>query len=137
MNRANHLARAEHCKAASERLEDGFKDWAAVALFYSALHYVHSCLADEPGLVKDERHPRKHSRPAGQDLRGTNQLVRDIYPEINVQYRSLEELSHRTRYDLGVLGPMAWPMAQRQWTEVKYFCEGKNQGRHPLPARDV
>jgi len=123
-----HLKRAEHHKSASDYLLGSFDDWAAVALFYSALHYVHSSLADEPELCKDERNPRKHSgvEPGS---RGTNQLVNALYPEISVQYRSLREASHRTRYDISQLGPTAIPMLTRQWEDVKRFCEQLNQGR--------
>lgn len=44
------------------------------------MHYVHSSLADEPALNKDERNPRKR---AGVDSgsHGTNQLVQALYPE--------------------------------------------------------
>jgi hypothetical protein len=123
-----HLKRAEHHKKASEFLLNNFDDWAIVALFYSAMHYVHSSLADEPNLPKDERNPRKHS---GVDVgsRGTNQLVRALYPEINTQYRSLYEASRRTRYDIAQLGPIGVQLLHKQWEEVKNFCEGLNQGR--------
>lgn len=132
-----HLERAKHNKKASDFLVDNYDDWALIALFYSALHYVHSSLADERTLPKDERHPRKHSAPAGDDYRGVNQLVRDVFPEINLEYRSLFELSYRTRYDVHRLGPMAVPLAQKQWQQVRDFCVGRNQGRPALPSRDV
>ena len=97
---------------------------------------MHSSLADEPALAKDERHPRKHTSPGGEDGRGLNQLVRDVYPEIHTRYRSLFELGHRTRYDVQQLGPLTIPMARKQWSEIKAFCEGKNQGRPALKARE-
>jgi hypothetical protein len=105
-----------------------FDDWAVVALFYSAMHYVHSSLADEPNLNKDERNPRKHSG-VDQGSRGTNQLVRALYPEIHTQYRGLYEASWRTRYDIAQLGSAAVPTLTKQWEDVKRFCEGLNQGR--------
>lgn len=134
--RAWHLERAKHNKKASEFLEaDGkFLDWAAISLFYSALHYVHSSLADEPDLPKDERHPRKHSDPTV-GSRGVNQLVAQIYPQISVQYRSLFEMSHRTRYDMHQLGPTTLPMLLKQWKDIKRFCEGLNQGRPTIPTQ--
>lgn len=46
-----------------------------------------------------------------------------------MQYRSLGEASHRTRYDISKLGPAAMPMLTRQWEDVKRFCEQLNQGR--------
>jgi len=129
-----HLKRAEHHKDASDHMLGPFNDWAVVALFYSAMHYVHSSLADEPDLTKDERNPRKHS---GVEVgnRGTNQLVRAMYPEIHVQYRSLYEASWRTRYDIAQLGSTAIPLLTTQWREVKQFCEGLNQGRPWIPSQ--
>ena len=123
-----HLKRAEHHKKASDFLLNHFDDWAVVALFYSAMHYVHSSLADEPQLGKDERNPRKHSgvEPGS---RGTNQLVKALYPEISTSYRSLYEASRRTRYDIAQLGPTAIPLLTTQWQDVKNYCEGLNQGR--------
>ena len=129
-----HLERAKHHKKASDYLLQDFPDWAMVALFYSALHYVHSSLADEPSLPKDERNPRKHSSPEI-GTRGTNQLVAAMYPSITIAYRSLMELSHRTRYDMAALGPTAVPMAQLQWKSVKQFCEGLNQTRQALSSQ--
>jgi len=132
-----HAARATHHKRVADHLEPTFPDWAAVALFYSAMHLVHSSLADEPGVSKDERHPRKHSAKAGEEHggRGTNQMVRDLYPEIHEQYRSLCEMSHRTRYDMDQLGPQAYPLLVRQWKDVRAFCEGRNQGRPTIPTQ--
>jgi hypothetical protein len=128
-----HIERAKHHKKASEYLETDFPDWCAVALYYSALQYIESALSGEPGLPKDERHPRKHT---GNELgtRGRNQLVAALYPNISRQYRSLEEMSRRTRYDLFKLGPMTMPMLMREWKEVKAFCEGLNQGRQDIPT---
>jgi hypothetical protein len=136
-HRTWHVKRAERNKQASEAFTKDFEEWAAIALFYSALHYVQSSLADEPDLPRDERHPRKHTNAGGEDFRGTNQLVRDLYPEIHVQYRSLFELSHRTRYDVAELAPNALKFAEMQWSDVRTFCVGKNAGRPPLRARDV
>lgn len=126
-----HVARSEYNKKVADYLEDEYPDWAAVALFYSALHIVHSALADEPSLAKDERHPRKHTAPPGAANagRGVNQLVRDLYPGIHTQYMSLFEMSRRTRYDLNQLGQHAYPLLVRQWADVVQFCKGLNQGR--------
>lgn len=132
--RAWHLERAKHNKKASDFLASQFVDWAVISLFYSALHYVQSSLADESSLGKDERHPRKHS---GNEIgcRGTNQLVAAMYPQINTQYRSLMEMSHRTRYDVHTLGPTALPMLIKQWKDIKTFCEGLNQTRGTIPTQ--
>ena len=132
-----HAARAKHHKEVADFLKDKYPDWAAVALFYSALSYVHSSLADEPSLAKDERHPRKHTAPPGSANagRGVNQLVRDLYPAIHTQYMSLFEMSRRTRYDFEKLGSMAYPMLVLQWKSVADFCTGLNQGRPTIPTQ--
>ena len=49
-----HLARAAHHKTVADFLALEQEDWAAVALAYSALHYIHSSLADELTVPKDE-----------------------------------------------------------------------------------
>ena len=137
-SRVWHLARAEHNKNAADFIhaDGGYDDWACTALFYSALHYVHSSLADEPTLPKDERHPRKHTAPPGKGHggRGANQLVAALYGPINISYKSLYELSRRTRYDVQALGPTLFPLAELQWRDVKVFCEGRNQGRPAIPT---
>lgn len=133
-----HVARAKHHKDVADFLEPSYADWAAVALFYSAMQYVHSSLVDEPGLPKDERHPRKHTAPPGAGLhggRGVNQLVGALYGGIHVQYISLFEMSHRTRYDFQQLGPTAYPLLVVQWRDVKQFCLGMNQGRPKIPTQ--
>jgi hypothetical protein len=130
-----HLARAERNKQASEAFQADFPEWAVTALFYSALHYVHSSLADEPGLPKDERHPRKHTALASEAGRGTNQLVRDRFPEINVAYRSLVEFGHKSRYDVLNLDDRTIPLLTLQWKQIKDYCEGLNQGRHTISTQ--
>lgn len=135
--RAWHVARAKYHKEVADFLKDKHPDWAAVALFYSALSYVHSSLADEPGLPKDERHPRKHTAPPGaaNGGRGASQLVRDLYPAIHVQYRSLFEMSRRTRYDFEQMKDHAYPMLLLQWKDVVTFCQGLNQGRPTISTQ--
>jgi hypothetical protein len=126
-----HASRAKHHKDVADFLATVHPDWAAVALFYSAHSHVHSSLADEPSLPKDERHPRKHTSPAGPQFggRGTNQLVRDLYPKIHVQYMSLFEMSHRTRYDIKQLGSGAYPLLVLQWDDIAKFCTALNATR--------
>jgi len=133
-----HVSRAKHHFEVAEHLSQKYLDWAAVALFYSALHYVHSSLADEPTLLKDERHPRKHTAPAGQANagRGVNQLVRDLYGGIQVSYISLFELSRRTRYDVHQLGGLTvWPLLKRQHHDVETFCVNLNNTRPPMSTQ--
>lgn len=129
-----HIKRAEHHKNASDHMLGDFDDWAVVALFYSAMHYVHSSLADEVDLCKEERNPKKHSGVVV-NSRGTNQLVLAKYPQINLQYRSLYEGSRRTRYDIAQLGSMALPMFTQQWDEIRRYCEGLNQSRPWIPSQ--
>lgn len=132
-----HIARAKrHLEVAEFLAASGHHDWAAVALFYSGHQWVHSSLADEPDLVRDERHPRKHTMPPGEGSggRGTNQLVAALYPAISVQYRSLFDLSWRTRYDWdnlarGMDEPTLWKLLRHQFDEVRVHCEDLNKSR--------
>lgn len=131
-----HVERAKRNEKASVAFESEYPEWAVTALFYSALHYVHSSLADEPALAKDERHPRKHSSPE-LGTRGVNQLVAAVYPTISVEYRSLMEMAHRTRYDVYTLGQATIPMLRFQWKSVKNYCEGLNQGRPTRSTQEL
>ena len=133
-----HVARAKHHLEVAEFLAVTYVDWAAVALFYSALQYVHSSLADEPGLRKDERHPRKHTAPAGEANggRGINQLVRDLYPAIQIAYMSLFDASRRTRYDFDQLGhDQVWPLLKAQHRVVVDYCVSLNGTRPPISTQ--
>lgn len=122
-----HVKRAEYHKSVAEHLRNDtqFEDWALVALYYSALHFVDSVLADDPDLPKDERNPRKHS---GTDpgRRGRSQLVRDRFPQAQRKaYRSLEELSRRTRYDAALLSSdaqAAYDKALSQWSDIEKYA---------------
>ena len=135
--RSWHIARAKHHKNVADFLEAQHPDWAAVALFYSALQYVHSSLADESGLPKDERHPRKHTSPGGPGHggRGLNQLVRDVYPSIHQQYMSLFDMSRRTRYDFEQLGAGTYPLLVLQWKDVERHCVALNGTRATVPTQ--
>lgn len=128
-----HVERAKHNFEVYEYLLEDHPDWATVALFYSALHWVHAALADEPGVCKDERHPRKHTSIEPRQ-RGVHQMIAELYPSIAVSYRSLFEMSLRTRYDHEQLGEMAMPMLLRQFKEVKRFCAERRKGRVPIPT---
>lgn len=56
-------------------------------------------------------------------------MVRDPYPEVHEQYRSLFELSCRTRYDSDKLGDeLVWRMARLQYDSIDQFCRGRNAG---------
>jgi hypothetical protein len=124
-----HVARAKRNYEACEFNRDEFPEWAGVALFYSALHYVDAALADERHLNKDERNPRKHvgHEPSA---RGRNQIVAAEYPEIAVEYASLYEMSRRSRYDLGRLSEslddgQVLTLFIGQWETIKRFCTNR------------
>lgn len=134
-SRTFHLAKAKYDKEVSDFLMEKHADWGLVALFYSALHYVHSSLADEPNTPKDERHPRAHTsmQPGA---RGTNQMVADRFPSILTAYMSLQELSHRTRYDVDKLGPLTVQGALMHWRSIKTYCEALNATRDKIPTQE-
>lgn len=138
-----HIARAKRHNEVAEFLAESFHyDWAGVALFYSAHQWVHSSLSDEPGLPRDERHPRKHTAPAGEGSggRGTSQLVTAMYPNISLAYRSLFEFSHRTRYDLQTLSSsmgegQLWSLLVAQYRDVKKHCQSLNGTREKISTQ--
>ena len=137
-----HIARAKrHLEVAEFLADNGHYDWAAVALFYSAHQWVHSSLADEQGLARDERHPRKHTMPPGEGSggRGTNQLVSALYGGINVQYRSLFDMSWRTRYDWDKLAngmdDRLWILLKMQYNEVRKHCQSLNCTRPTISTQ--
>jgi len=130
-----HIARAERNYDACLFMRSEYPEWAGVALFYSALHYVDAALADERHLHKDERNPRKHVG-FEKDARGRNQIVLGEYPGIGVEYMSLYDMSRRSRYDLGRLsvglgGDDATPLTLMigQWQNVKDFCLKRKASR--------
>lgn len=139
-----HAARAErHLEAANHLAATGFEDWGAIALFYSALHHVHSSLSGDPTLRKDERHPRKHTSYGGSGTggRGTNRLVTDLFPaDVDIAYRSLFEASLRTRYDSDRLSKTlpassAFKMLRIQHQEVARYCHGLNTTRRDISTQ--
>ena len=137
--RSWHIARAEYHKGVAEHLRHNtdFEDWSLVALYYSALHFVDSVLADDPDLPKDERHPRKHSgTEPGQ--RGRNQLVSAACAPIRKDYRKLEELSRRTRYDTKKLssaeGATAYDRALAQWEHIERYARMMHVTRPVVPS---
>lgn len=132
-----HLARSQHCKEVADHLAETpkYRDWAAVALFYGALHLVQSALADEPDLPKDERHPRKHTgRDSG--IRGTNQLVSDLYKPVKKDYWSLFEISRRTRYDFEKLGADAYRKLEEQYRHVEHYVRMMNMTRPEISTEE-
>lgn len=134
-----HLARARRHKEVADYLggSGDHDDWAAVALAYAAHQLVHSALSGE-SLAKDERHPRKHTSPAGVSTggRGTNQLVNALFPEpVAEAYASLFEAGRRTRYDVAKLGPNAYKLLLLQYEVVRLHCELLNISRADIPTQ--
>lgn len=138
-----HVARAKrHLEVAEFLADSGHYDWAGVALFYSAHQWVHSSLADEPALGRDERHPRKHTAPAGEQNggRGTSQLVAALYSHVSHAYRSLFDFSHRTRYDVqklseGLGEDQLWRLLFAQYDSVRQHCEWLNKSRSKISTQ--
>lgn len=85
---AQHLEQAQHNERFFSGIDtDTYSDWAVIALFYSALHYVDAYLAKE-GIVD----------PGGHDSR--DEFVRR-YPTTRAiwpQYRRLKSFSMSARY---------------------------------------
>ena len=135
-----HLKRAAHHVDVAEHLAKtpDFIDWAVVALFYSAMHQVHSALSGDPDLSKDERHPRKHASPfpVEEGGRGTNQLVAATMPAINKAYRSLYEASRRTRYDILKLGDRSYDQFKEQLEQVTLNVGLLNKTRPDRPTEE-
>lgn len=136
-----HLSRAQHHRETADFLstaEGGkFLDWALVALFYAAHHQVHSCLSGQPGLGKDERHPRKHTshRDPASGGRGTNQLVKDCFRPIYRDYINLFEISHRSRYDVTELGDeVAYKAFTDSYEHIVTYVAGTNKTRPDIPT---
>lgn len=130
-----HVARAQRNYEACMFMRPQYPEWAGVALFYSALHYVDAALADERHLNKDERNPRKHVGYE-RDARGRNQIVVGEYSEIATEYMSLYDMSRRSRYDLGRLSEglggdevAALDLMIGQWQNVKDFCLRRKSSR--------
>lgn len=136
-----HVTRAKrHLEVAEFLAANQHFDWASVALFYSAHQWVHSLLADEPGLVRDERHPRKHTMPAGDDGRGTTQLVAALYPSIEIPYKSLFDMSWRTRYDYNKLASglgqaQLWGLLFAQYNAIRKFSKGLSGTREKISTQ--
>lgn len=95
--RDNHLHQAQHNEAfvASFNLDStAYLDWAVTGIFYAALHYVESFLADR------NIHPETHlSRDR------VFQQQQNLKPIYN-QYRVLKTRSENARYDLQQFSPV-------------------------------
>jgi hypothetical protein len=133
-----HIARAEYHKDVADflRHQTDYPDWSVVALYYSALHFVDSVLADDPDIPKDERHTRKHFgiEPG---KRGRNQLVAARCKPINRDYRDLEEMSRRTRYDAQKLsepGAQVYDRELPKWKHIEQYARMMHLARPAIPT---
>jgi hypothetical protein len=105
-----HIKKAARNEGFAQVLAKGtYYDWAAVALFYAALHYVDSVLA-----VSGE-HPRSHERR--HELIPNNPTLKRVYSE----YRALETLSHNARYYAMPIEPQHVHDAQNDYDTIKAF----------------
>lgn len=116
--------RAEDTRAAAAQLlqidGDG-RDWAAVALFYSAYHRVRGAMLVDPifnnatllsrvnvNLTMADResahHEGRRSDPAHR--LGVNEIVSLLYRNINGHYMALHQASVQVRYGSGLIAPL-------------------------------
>ncbi len=86
-----HLEKARHNLAFLDSInltDDDFADWAIVALFYAALHFVRAVLHDQ-----QRDHGTTHSR--------TQSAVQEVFPEVAAQsYERLYSRSRLVRYEV-------------------------------------
>ncbi|SIL07318.1 hypothetical protein [Mycobacteroides abscessus] len=124
MSGRRHIERAKHHYSAFEYLRGDYPDWACVALFYSALHYVDATLVDDRQIPEYCRRPTVHNAPGGE---GRTQIVNQYYGEIADEYRVLETTSRIARYqtDRESLGRLASLVEQlpKFLEKVRSFCE--------------
>ncbi|MBI4333837.1 MAG: hypothetical protein HY673_21455 [Chloroflexi bacterium] len=93
MDRDFHIWKARRNEVFHESIDlDKHGEWAAVALFYAAMHYVDAVLAEELGLPAEARHPGDHAH--------RNQMVAASHSlsPIWLFYRSLYHRSRQARY---------------------------------------
>ena len=83
----DHLRQAEHNRDFANSLDASkYSDWIAIALFYSALHYLDAFLAT------------KGHHPGGHPVRdGFVAMVVELKPIYN-EYRTLKNSAHTARY---------------------------------------
>jgi hypothetical protein len=101
MSSANkHLrnAKRHHDAATTASGHPETRAWAAVALFYSAHQLVHAVLDGESNLTEQLRHPTSHGTGPQGPL-GTNTLVAQLYPRVDLHYKSLFATGKGVRYE--------------------------------------
>jgi hypothetical protein len=93
-NTAEHWSQGEHNEAFYQGIDkDVYSDWAATALFYSALHYIDAFLA---GIGID---------PGGHDDRDSEVANRKELRPLARQYFRLKNRSRDARYNCGKFHP--------------------------------
>jgi hypothetical protein len=91
-NKDQHIKKAKHIEEFSDsliELNNKFIDWAIVAYFYSALHWVDALLAE-----KLKKHPENH-----RERENYFRLV-DVLRDIFTEYKQLKLESETVRYKL-------------------------------------
>jgi hypothetical protein len=81
-----HLTKAKHNEKASAVLPVEYRDWAVVAIFYAALHYI------EMQLAVEGTQPKSHDKR--DPIIAKHHLLRNIWNP----YKKLNVLSRNARY---------------------------------------
>jgi hypothetical protein len=92
-NLSDHKLKAANNEALAASLPDQFVDWAVVALFYAAVHYV-------------EAHLAKHAPPvhsANHDKRDNNIASSRVLKPLWKNYRELKNQSRLARYEAHIV----------------------------------
>lgn len=87
-NLEDHRAKAAHNEALAASLAASFEDWAVVALFYAAVHYVEAHFAKNVPPVHSQNHDRRDSAIASSKV---------LKPQWK-NYRELKNQSRAARY---------------------------------------
>lgn len=90
-----HLAQAKHNEKLSNRLGARLasKDWFVTTAFYAAIHYIEAALfSQSPGI----QHSDSYHGGSFHDRR--DNCVKDFFPSVESQYKSLKDLCFIVRY---------------------------------------
>ena len=85
---AQHKDRAEHNEFLRDELDNPFWDWAVIATFYAAVHYVEAYLAKNVPPVHSRNHEYRDSHIQ------RDPKIKAIYDD----YKLLKTESHDARY---------------------------------------
>jgi len=116
------LERAVSIKTTAERLWNAGDEWFAVCYFYAAYHTVKAAFIEDPVfdnlgelqnvnkfLILNDRFATRHHGyvSGGSRVMGVNDIVKELYPQVAVEYVRLHMASIAVRYGtgLGVIAP--------------------------------